>query len=34
MASTQGYIHRAEYVGKRLAGRKAKFAGTPRRGCR
>ena len=29
MASTQGYIHRAEYVGKRLAGagRKAKFAG-------
>ena len=27
MSSTQGYIHRAEYVGKRLAGRKAKFAG-------
>jgi hypothetical protein len=28
MASTQGYIHRAEYVGKRLAGRVAKYAGT------
>ena len=28
MASTQGYIHRAEYVGKRLAGRKAVHAGT------
>lgn len=28
MASTQGYIHRAEYVGKRLAGRKAAHAGT------
>lgn len=27
MSSTQGYIHRAEYVGKRLAGRKAKWAG-------
>ncbi len=29
MSSTQGYIHRAEYIGKRLAGngRKAKFAG-------
>lgn len=29
MSSTQGYIHRAEYVGKRLAGngRKAKYAG-------
>jgi hypothetical protein len=29
MASTQGYIHRAEYIGKRLAGDKAKFAGDP-----
>lgn len=29
MASTQGYIHRAEYVGKRLAGRNAVHAGTP-----
>ncbi|MEA3056930.1 MAG: hypothetical protein QOD30_2362, partial [Actinomycetota bacterium] len=28
MASTQGYIHRAEYVGKRLKGRLAKWAGT------
>lgn len=28
MASTQGYIHRAEYVGKRLKGRVAKYAGT------
>ena len=28
MASTQGYIHRAEYVGKRLNGRVAKYAGT------
>ena len=29
MSSSQGYIHRAEYVGKRLAnnGRKAKYAG-------
>ena len=27
MSSTQGYIHRAEYVGKRLAGQKAKHAG-------
>ena len=27
MASTQGYIHRAEYIGKRLAGDKAKWAG-------
>jgi hypothetical protein len=27
MSSTQGYIHRAEYVGKRLAGRPAKHAG-------
>ncbi len=29
MASTQGYIHRAEYVGKRLAGRKAVHSGDP-----
>ena len=28
MSSTQGYIHRAEYVGKRLAGRNAVHAGT------
>jgi len=28
MASTQGYIHRAEFVGKRLAGRNAVHAGT------
>ena len=28
MSSTQGYIQRAEYVGKRLAGRKAAHAGT------
>lgn len=28
MASTQGYIHRAEYIGKRLNGRKAVYAGT------
>lgn len=28
MSSTQGYIVRAEYVGKRLAGRKAVHAGT------
>lgn len=28
MSSTQGYVHRAEYVGKRLAGRKAVHAGT------
>lgn len=27
MSSTQGYLHRAEYVGKRLAGRPAKYAG-------
>ncbi|MEA3075823.1 MAG: hypothetical protein QOF60_731 [Actinomycetota bacterium] len=27
MSSTQGYIHRAEYVGKRLARRKAIYAG-------
>lgn len=29
MSSTQAYIHRAEYVGSRLAGRKAKHAGAP-----
>ena len=29
MASTQGYIHRAEYVGKRLANRNATHAGDP-----
>ncbi|HZN14549.1 MAG TPA: hypothetical protein VFB78_09805 [Acidimicrobiales bacterium] len=29
MASTQAYIHRAEYIGKRLAGRNAVFAGSP-----
>jgi hypothetical protein len=28
MGSTQGYIHRAEYIGKRLAGRNAKHAGS------
>ncbi|MGI8793557.1 MAG: hypothetical protein ACR2H3_10320, partial [Acidimicrobiales bacterium] len=28
MSSTQGYVHRAEYIGKRLTGRKAKWAGT------
>jgi len=28
MSSSQGYIHRAEYVGKRLAGQKARWAGT------
>jgi hypothetical protein len=28
MASTQGYIHRAEYIGKRLRHNKAQFAGT------
>ncbi|MDQ3944987.1 MAG: hypothetical protein M3357_07550, partial [Actinomycetota bacterium] len=27
MGSTQGYLHRAEYVGKRLAGRPARYAG-------
>jgi hypothetical protein len=27
MSSTQGYVHRAEYVGKRLAGRPAAYAG-------
>ena len=29
MASTQGYIHRAEYVGKRLNGRNAIHSGDP-----
>lgn len=29
MSSTQAYIHRAEYIGKRLANRKAKHAGAP-----
>ncbi|HVM54714.1 MAG TPA: hypothetical protein VM262_16120 [Acidimicrobiales bacterium] len=29
MASTQGYIHRAEYIGKRLAGGNAQWAGSP-----
>ena len=29
MSSTQAYIHRSEYVGKRLARRKAQFAGAP-----
>ena len=29
MSSTQGYIHRAEYVGKRLAFEKAEHAGDP-----
>lgn len=29
MASTQGYIHRAEYIGKRLKGGKAQWAGDP-----
>jgi hypothetical protein len=29
MSNTEGYIHRAEYVGKRLANRPAKFAGDP-----
>ena len=28
-SSTQGYIHRAEYICKRVAKRKAKFAGDP-----
>ncbi len=28
MSSTQGYIHRAEYIGKRLKGRNAVHAGT------
>lgn len=29
MASTQGYVHRAEYIGKRLAGKNAVHAGDP-----
>lgn len=29
MASNQGYVHRAEYIGKRLAGKPAKWAGDP-----
>lgn len=29
MDSFQGYVHRAELIGKRLAGRKAEFAGDP-----
>ena len=29
MASTQAYVHRAEYVGKRLGGANATFAGDP-----
>jgi hypothetical protein len=29
MASTQAYIHRAEYIGKRLGGRNASHAGSP-----
>ncbi len=29
MASTEAYVHRAEYVGKRLAGRPAEHAGDP-----
>ncbi|HET6948957.1 MAG TPA: ABC transporter substrate-binding protein [Acidimicrobiales bacterium] len=29
MASTQGYVHRADYITGRLAGRKAEFAGDP-----
>ncbi|MGH2805646.1 MAG: hypothetical protein ACRDKT_00075 [Actinomycetota bacterium] len=28
MSSSQAYIHRAEYIGKRLAGRNAKYAGS------
>jgi hypothetical protein len=27
MSATQGYVHRAEYVGRRLAGRPARYAG-------
>jgi len=27
LASTQGYLHRAEYIGKRLTGQKAQWAG-------
>jgi hypothetical protein len=29
MSNTEGYIHRAEYIGKRLANRPAKHAGDP-----
>lgn len=29
MSSTQAYIHRVDYIAKRLAGRKARWAGTP-----
>jgi hypothetical protein len=29
LASTQGYVHRAEYIGKRLAAGKAQWAGDP-----
>jgi hypothetical protein len=29
MSSTQGYVHRAEYIGKRLVGGKAQYAGDP-----
>lgn len=29
MSSHQGYVHRAEYIAKRLKGRPAKWAGTP-----
>jgi hypothetical protein len=29
MSNTEGYIHRAEYIGKRLANRPARFAGDP-----
>ena len=29
MASTQGYVHRADYVTERLAGKPAEFAGDP-----
>ncbi|HUF33589.1 MAG TPA: hypothetical protein VMN58_10330 [Acidimicrobiales bacterium] len=28
MGSTQGYVHRSEYICKRVAGRKAQYAGT------
>src|SRR5690606_4021146 len=29
MASTQGYVHRADYIAERLAGEPAEFAGDP-----
>ena len=29
MASTQAYVHRAEYIGKRINGKNAKWAGSP-----